>query len=267
MTSAFVCDGLYPTYFRLMFGALDTNALSNEIGEYARVILSLEEGAPHLTSIMVETNRGTFPLALKVRDDTSDVFTSKFYPPQEEHLYEPSNNPKHKTALCFKFRDGFCPRNEKCGFAQREKELRVLQSNPKVVLTDGVSESMRGEVNLEAFPVLTASSRLTKVSTPLVVDTLPGLQLGDDVPVEMIVSVVQSVAEKDASVVQSSISNDSDDSVSEAGSDLSHESTSMNVVGSDDVLMGAVLGVNNAETQADDIALNGIFDLSPQKEK
>ena len=80
----------------------------------------------------------------------------------------------------------------------------------------------------------------------------------------MIVSVVQSVAEKDASVVQSSISNDSDDSVSEAGSDLSHESTSMNVVGSDDVLMGAVLGVNNAETQADDVALNGIFDLSPQ---
>ena len=39
MTAAFVRDGLYPTYFRLMFGALDTNALSNEIGEYARVIL------------------------------------------------------------------------------------------------------------------------------------------------------------------------------------------------------------------------------------
>ena len=179
-------------------------------------------------------------------------------------MYEPSNNPKHKTALCFKFRDGFCPRNEKCGFAHGEKELRVLQGNPKVVLTDGVSESMRGEVNLEAFPVLTASSRLTKVSSPLVVDTLPGLQLGDDVPVEMVVSVVQSVAEKDASVVQSSISNDRDDSVSDAGSDLSHESISMNVVGSDDVLMGAVLGVNNAETQADDVALNGIFDLSPQ---
>ena len=66
MTAAFVRDGLNPTYFRLMFGALDTNALSNEIGEYARVILSLEEGAPHLTSIMVDTNRGTFPLALKV---------------------------------------------------------------------------------------------------------------------------------------------------------------------------------------------------------
>ena len=30
------------------------------------------------------------------------------------------------------------------------------------------------------------------------------------------------------------------------------------------MLMGAVLGVNNTETHSDDVALNGIFDLSPQ---
>ena len=265
MMAAFVREGLRPDYFRIMYGALNTNALTNEIGEYARVILSLEEGAPHLTSILVETNRGIFPLALKVRDDTNDAFTSKFYPPQEEQLYEPSNNPKHKTALCFKFRDnGFCPRHDKCGFAHGENELRELQENPKVVLTDNVSESMRSEVNLEAFPVLTASSRPTKVRPPLVVDTLPGLQLGDDVTAEKVVSVVQCVAEKNASVVQSSSTSDCDDSVSETESVLSHEPISMNVVGSVDLLMGAMLSVNNAKTQVDDIALNGIYDLSPK---
>ena len=266
MTAAFVREGLNPTYFRLMFGALDTNALSNEIGEYARVILSLEEGAPHLTSIMVETNRGTFPLALKVREDICDVFKNKFYPPQEEHSYEPSNNPKHKTALCFKFRDnGICPRDEKCGFAHGVNELRELQDNPKVGLTE--NESMRSKVNFETFPVLTTSSRPTKVYPPLVVDTLPGIQLGDDVSAEFVVSVVQSVAEKDASVVQSSSSSDSDDKVSETECDLSEEyrdlseSTPMISDGLNDVLMGPILGVNNAETQAGDVD-NGIYELS-----
>ena len=265
MLAAFVREGLYPTYFRIMFGALDTNALTNEIGEYARIILSLEEDTPHLTSIMVDTNRGSFPLALKVRDDTSDVFTSKFYPAQEENAVEPSKNPKHKTALCFKFRDnGFCPRNGKCGFAHGEDELREYQGNPKVGLPHGGPEHIESGENREAFPMLPASpsSLPAKVTSSLVVDPVPGLQLGDGVLPEKVVSVVKSTVENVVPVVQSSSSSDNDDSVSNPGSD-----GSMNADGDVDALMSDLQGVDNTVTQADDVDVNGVFVLSPKDRK
>ena len=65
----------------------------------------------------------------------------------------------------------------------------------------------------------------------------------------------------------SPISFDSDDKVSETECDLSEEyrdlseSTPMISDGLNDVLMGPILGVNNAETQAGDVA-NGIYELS-----
>ena len=117
---------------------------------------------------MVETNRGTFSLSLKVRDDTSDVFVGKTYPSQEAHSFDwLSKNPKYKTALCFKFHDnGFCPLKEKCAFAQGENELQVFQGYPKAVVPEVVPVPMGGEVNFDAFLLLAGKSLPPKVLPP-----------------------------------------------------------------------------------------------------
>ena len=206
MMAAFVRDGLRPDYFRIMYGALDTNALTNEIGEYARVILSLEEGTPHLEKIMVETNRGVFPLSLKVRDDSNDFITSTSFNTKDENFSDTSKNPKYKTAPCYKFRDNkFCPLGEKCGFAHGEHEIRQLPGYAKEALPQVVQAPMCEVVNHVSFPSLISSSTTAKGNLPLATTIVPGLQLGVDVPAEMNFDVVDSSNETEVSITDDEV--------------------------------------------------------------
>ncbi len=254
MMAAFVRDGLRPDYFRIMYGALDTNALKNEIGEYARVILSLEEGAPHLEKIMVDTNRGTFALPLKVRDDTHDLFTSTSYTTKEEVITEPSKNPKYKTAHCYKFRDNkFCPLGEKCGFAHGEHEIRLLQSYAKEVLPHVVQAPMSEDVNHVSFPSLISSATPAKVNIPLAANLVPGLQLGDDVPAEMNFKVVES-------------SNETEESLSEEEVESENVLMVMSPDGPNTALMSESIDIV-LETIATDSELDSSTKLSPNQRK